>query len=88
MVKLNTFEKSYHNQLGAIIFLIWVSNPSFLIRSILTLDFVSVDLKLSEYGGTLHREVEAYSLGALVSDIGGALGLGFPYFSFWLCRQK
>ena len=29
MVKSNTFDKSYHNQLGAIIFLIWVSNPSF-----------------------------------------------------------
>ena len=41
----------------------------------LLLEFVSVDLKLSEYGGTMHEESEAYPLDSLVSDIGGALGL-------------
>ena len=56
-------------------------------KSNITVEFISITLKLSEFGGEFHEELPAYSFGALVSDIGGALGLvlGLSIVDFLVC---
>ena len=50
-------------------------------------EFISVKLRLSEVGGMFHVESPSYSLGSLLSDVGGALGLvlGLSILDFLVC---
>ena len=53
-------------------------------------EFISVTIKLAEFGGTFHEESPSYPLGALVSDIGGALGLvlGLSILDLLVCSSN
>ena len=55
----------------------------------LFLEFVSLSIKMSEFGGIYERESAAYPLGALFSDIGGALGLvlGLSILDLFACSS-
>ena len=54
------------------------------------LEFISVTIKLAEFGGSFHEESPSYPLGALVSDIGGALGLvlGLSILDLLVCSSN
>ena len=55
-----------------------------------SLEFISVTIKLAEFGGSFHEESPSYPLGALVSDIGGALGLvlGLSILDLLVCSSN
>ena len=52
---------------------IWVCN--FYREYLKVLAFISVKLKMAEDGDVINEEIPSYPFGALVSDIGGAMGL-------------